>query len=592
MTDDSKGVGEDTVEGTESSVSPDGDAQDAVRYKTIKIQIFNFLMESYLIFKFILLIVPKPKGQSIAAIKLIQLFYSMLILISCLTLFITALALIVLSATQPGARYTWLLALGGAALGLISVFLWLTQMPFDLILPAWQPRALFVSPILFRADKSSWPFALSISALILSVLLTAVVRSTVTSSYAWAGTLALGGLGLLAVTADNPFTLLLVWSALDLTELVIQLRSVEGLANNEKVVISFSTRVLGSFLLLWANIVSVAKGNAFDFQSIAPDAGLYLVIAAGLRLGVLPLHLPYSSESILRRGFGTSLRLISVASSLALLAHVPVGSLNSIFTPTLIIFAIIAALYGSWMWLRAPEELTGRPFWIISLAAFSVISALSGNPIGSAAWGCALILVGGALFLASVQHAWLNRALLISVWSLSSLPFSLTASAWIVNLGFFIPFLIASQALLIAGFIRHVLRPSGRSSQDLQENWTHRVYPTGIILLIAIQILLALIGWDGARQIGAWLQAVIVSIVTVGLVWATPRFRILNPVRAHWLSPASPNSNSIYNGLRTLYRSIEKTSNAITIALEGEGGIMWALLFLILFISLLTQGIP
>ena len=173
-----------------------------------------------------------------------------------------------------------------------------------------------------------------------------MARSTITKSYTWAGTLALGGLGLLAVTAGNPFTLLLVWSALDLTELITQLRLVDGPSNNEKVVISFSIRALGSFILLWANIVSIASGNAFDFQSMAPSSGLYLVFAAGLRLGVLPLHLPYPSDSILRRGLGTSLRLISAASSLVLLAHVPAGSLSSAFTPFLMVLGITAALYG------------------------------------------------------------------------------------------------------------------------------------------------------------------------------------------------------------------------------------------------------
>ena len=342
----------------------------------------------------------------------------MLILISCLLLFITALTLMVLQVTQPNARYTWLAAVGGAMLALVSVFIWLTQTPFDLILPAWQPRSVFTNPILFRADKLSWPLALSIVALTLTILLTAITRSVVTNSFTWAGTLALGGIGLLAVTANNPLTLLLVWGALDLTELVTQLRSVNSPSNNEKVVISFSTRALGLGLLLWANNVSIAEGKPFDFQSIASSSGLYLAAAAGLRLGVLPLHLPYSSESTLRRGFGTSLRLVSAVSSLVLLAYIPAGSLSSALTPFLIGLATIAALYGGWMWLRAPDELAGRPYWIIGLSALSVISALSGSPLGAVAWGCALILVGGALFLASVQQVWLNRALLIGVWSL------------------------------------------------------------------------------------------------------------------------------------------------------------------------------
>ncbi|MDD2921383.1 MAG: hypothetical protein PHQ36_03785 [Anaerolineales bacterium] len=516
----------------------------------------------------------------------------MLILISSSLLFLAALVLMTLRMSSANARIAWLVAVGGGALALISVFMWLAQMPFEFSLPAWQPRALFVNPILFRADGLSFPFVASISALTLAILLTAVARPTLTNPFAWAGALALGGLGLLAVTANNPFTLLLIWGALDLVELVAQIRSVDGPAQNERVVISFSTRIFGIGLLLWANIVSVANGSAFDFQSISPNAGLYLVAAAGLRLGVLPLHLPYSAESILRRGFGTSFRLISAASSLALLAHVPAGSLASTLTPFMLALAVIAALYGGWMWLRAPDELIGRPYWVIGLAALAVISALSGNPLGAVAWGCALILVGGSLFLSSIQHVWLNRALLLGAWSLSSLPFSLTGGAWLRALGFFAPFVIAAQALLISGFIRHALRPAGRDSLEAQPVWMRTVYLSGIVLLVALQFLLGITGWGGALQVGAWLHALLASLLAAILVWATPRLRILNPIRAHWVGAAASGVNSVYRNFWFVYRALEGISQTIAATLEGESGIMWTLLFMALFILYLTQGLP
>ena len=525
-------------------------------------------------------------------IKLIQLLSPMLILVSSLLLFVAALVLMILRMTLVSARIAWLIAVGGGMLALASVFVWLIQMPFEFALSAWQPRALFVTPVLFRADGFSFPFAISIAALTLAILLTAVARSALTNSFTWAGVLALGGLGFLAVTANNPFTLLLVWSALDVAELVAQLRSVNGTAQNEKVAIAFSTRVLGIGLLLWANIVSIASGGAFDFRSISPNAGLYLIAAAGLRLGVLPLHLPYAAESTLRRGFGTSFRLISAASSLALLTHIPAGSLVSVFTPLMLALAVIAALYGGWMWLRAPDELTGRPYWVIGLAALSVISALSGNSLGAVAWGCALILVGGSLFLSSIQHVWLNRALLFGAWSLSSLPFSLTGCAWLSDLGLFIPFVIVAQALLIAGFIRHALRPADRDSLNAQSIGVQTVFLLGIGLLVVFQLLLGLTGWDGARQVGAWVHALIASLLTAVLVWATPRLRVLNPIRAHWVGSAASGVNRIYQNLSLVFRALEGISQTFIKILEGESGIMWTLLFLILFISYLTHGIP
>jgi len=62
--------------------------------------------------------------------------YPMLILISCLLLFATALALMIMRVNQSGARYAWLIAVTGAMLAFVSVWIWLAQMPFDLVLPA------------------------------------------------------------------------------------------------------------------------------------------------------------------------------------------------------------------------------------------------------------------------------------------------------------------------------------------------------------------------------------------------------------------------------------------------------------------------
>jgi hypothetical protein len=513
----------------------------------------------------------------------------MLILVTCLLLFITALALVIVRITQPQARYTWLVAASGGLLAFLSMFAWLAQMPVELFFPAWQPQTVFNTPIFFRADGATWALATGIITLMLATLLTAVTRPIFANSLSWAGTLTLSGLGVLAVTANNPLTLLLIWALFDLTELISQLSSVQGEKNNERVVISFSTRVFGLVVILWSYIESFSTGNNFTFQSIPSNAGVYLVIAAGLRLGVLPLHLPYSAESSIRRGFGTALRLVGAASTLSILGRVEIASTS--LTPFLMIFVAAASLYGGWMWLRAPDDLNGRPYWMIGIASLTVLAALSGNPVGAAAWACALVLVGGALFLSSVQIGWLNRALLVGAWSLSSLPFSITASAWQGTLSFITPFGVAAQVLIVAGFVRHALRANASDSLDDQPGWAKIVYPAGILLLIVMQVLLGFIGWNGALQLGNILIAAIASTLTLGLVWGTRRFRIFNPVRAHWVTSAGAGVNGLYQGLWSIYRGLARLGLAVTDALEGEGGIMWTLLFLILFISIIVQGI-
>lgn len=513
----------------------------------------------------------------------------MLILVTCLLFFITAMALIVLRITQPEARYAWLVAVGGGLLAFVSVFIWLIKLPVELVLPQWQPSELFPTPVFFRADGISWSFAVSIVTLAFAVLLTAVTRPVFSNSLSWAGTLILGGLGVLATTANNPLTLLMIWALLDLAELITQLSSVNGERNNERAVTSFATRALGIGLLLWSYIGSFAGGVPFTFESMPSSATIFLVIAAGLRLGVLPLHLPYTPDSVLRRGFGTSLRLIGALSTLAVLGRIQIVASGS--TSFLMILVAAASIYGGWMWLRAPDELNGRPYWMIGTASLAVLSALSGNPTGAAAWSIALLLVGGALFLSSVYNLWLNRALLIGVWSLSSLSFSLTATTWLGSFGFFTVFVLAAQALLMAGYIRHALRTRDSDSLNDQPGWSRVVYPIGIGLLLVIQFLLGFTGWDGALQIGNPIFALIAAFVAAGLIWGSRRFRIFNPIRAHWVTSAGSGINNIYQWLWSVYRGLARLGLTVTETLEGEGGIMWTLLFLILFVSIIVQGI-
>jgi hypothetical protein len=521
------------------------------------------------------------------------LYDPMLIPITALVLFIAALAMVILRVMRPDFRPAWLIAVGGALLAWLMIFFWQLQMPLSFQLPSWQPASLFADSPGFLVDGLSWPYAISILSLTLAVLLTAVVRENFPDSLTWAGVLMLSGLSLLAVTASNPLTLVMAWAAIDIAELIAQLRSVDTPQASERVVFAFSTRALGIGLLLWANIVSVNAGTRLDFLSMPAQAGLYLVAAAGLRLGVLPLHLPYTGETAMRRGFGTMVRLTSAASSLVLLARIPAESVSSPVRIFMLVLAVLAAIYGGWMWLRAPDELTGRPFWIIGMSALAVSAALQANAVAAVAWGCALILAGGALFLISVQHTLLNRVMLIGAWGISALPFSLTASAWTSTAGWLFPFLLLAQAMLTAGWIRLALRPGARISYESQLIWARGIYLTGIGLPLFTIISLGLFGWDGSLQLGAWVIGLIVSLLTLGLIWAVPRIRTLNPSRAHWIQPG--NSSWLergYSALWELYRQLGQVTQAVTTTLEGNSGIMWTLLFIALFVSLMTQRNP
>ena len=125
----------------------------------------------------------------------------MLILLPVILMFLTALALLILHFVRPKFKYPWMLASGGATLAFFSMFLWHIHFPQSLSLPAWQLVAGFIYVPAWLADGISWPYALALAALAAGVIWTSVVRAE-NGPMPWAGTLALAGLGILAVAAE------------------------------------------------------------------------------------------------------------------------------------------------------------------------------------------------------------------------------------------------------------------------------------------------------------------------------------------------------------------------------------------------------
>ena len=517
----------------------------------------------------------------------------MLILLPVIIMLLTGLVLLILRFARPNFKYPWMVASLGAILAFASVFLWQIHFPQNLSMSAFQlPTVLFYVPA-WLADGISWPFALALSALSVAVIGTSVVRSE-NEPMAWVGTLALTALGILAVSAENPFTLLLVWSAIDLFELMTMLRSTEGETQRLGVIIAFSARLAGTGLVMWANLVSVNIGSHLDFRSIPPAAGTFLLIAAGLRLGVLPLHLPYRQDNVVRRGFGTALRLVSAGSSLALLARIPASAGKSALTPYLLILAAIAALYAGWMWLRTSDEIQGRPFWIVGLASLAIAESLLGNSAGSTAWGVSTILCGGVLFLFSARRRSILWLPILTLWALSSLPYSLSSPAWqassTISWLFLIPFLPA-QALLMAGFLRHALHP-GETSLESQEKWVKIIYPISLLFLVGTSLLLGFWGWIGARMVGPWWLAIIVLILAAGFSFLAQKVLVRIPVSSSYNQWTQIfRLDWLYSILNRLYSFFRKIADIITATLEGEGGLLWSFLLLVLILSILsTRG--
>jgi hypothetical protein len=310
-----------------------------------------------------------------------------------------------------------------------------------------------------------------------------------------------------------------------------------------------------------------------------------LLIGTGFRLGVIPLHLPYQ-EIGPRRGMGTIIRMIGPASSLVILSRLPTPVVMSSWGFWISLFLCITILYSSLKWLMAQDEIAGRPYWIITLSGFAILCAIRSQTVASIGWGIALILSGGVLFLYSSRIKQLLFLPFLGLIGISGLPFTPVASSWagIFVSGFDLVgviFLI-SHLLILIGYIRHTFH-EGIPYESL-DRWAQILLPFGLLILLANEWFLGVFGWPGPFVPGYYIHFKdrIVILNQKKLIETGKRILdfITRILSMRWL---------IMAGL-IIYNFIQKVINSLILILEGEGGILWALLLLVLVVSVINQG--
>ncbi len=534
----------------------------------------------------------------------------MLILIAISVLVLVPLTMAVIGIFRPNFPFQWPLALLGAMAAWLLVLFSQTKESQAIPLFSWQPELLFPTSPELLVDPISWVYGLAILTLCVAVLLTAVVRRPQAGWSSWAGTLILTGLGLFAVFSGNLVTLMMSWAALDLFEAGILFSWIRRSEARIRFLIALSTRAFGIAFLIGAGIVTHANSEVFSFSSVPSSASILLLMAAALRLGVLPLQAPFLQDHPLRRGLGTPLRLVPAAASLILLARAAGAQIPAAFSPFLLFFAGLAAVYSAVSWMAANSELSGRPYWILGMASLAVAAAVRMQPGASVAWGIASILSGGALFMYSIRSKGLIPVILLGTLALTALPFTPTwagSAMYSLNVSeptFFFDLvinlvLLFSQLALVFGYIRHALR--GVENPSGLERWVWIFYPLGLGFLILAEYFL---GWQiwlewNQNPSNLWWVGGIVLVTTVSLRYFLYKQKSLQTLRRFSKGMATWSTSFwgkllgmqwFYRFAWVVYHFLSRIIAWFTEILEGDGGILWALVFLFLLFSLTLRG--
>lgn len=181
--------------------------------------------------------------------------------------------------------------------------------------------------------------------------------------------------------------------------------------------------------------------------------------------------------------------------------------------------------------------------------------------------------------------AWAGTRLLVSGSGMAAIP--------LVIIGLFFG---GAHILLLIGYIRHFQRPIPPETGFVP--WTRIIYPVGLLFLPFSHWLFFLWGsvpdWQSAPPAMWWVPLAVVGLGVAA--WLLNRGDpLLLPQEANFRGGLNWGASFwgrllrlgwLYRSLFFAYRQVGRVLRSISRLLEGDGGVLWALLFLLLLYSL------
>lgn len=479
-------------------------------------------------------------------------------------------------------------------------------MPSGWQVAGWLPGNSILDPIVFQFTEDTWvPGFLLISLLVAVIFNEARFLGSGNYVNILTGTLAISAFGLMSIFSASGLTFLLTWVVIDISEFAVLTIIIKEESKHQIAVTSLFTRTIGIFFLILV-LVLQSKDNLFPSgNEISSVFGILIIIVAILRMGIIPIHIPYSEDPKIRRGIGSILRFTPILSVFSFLLTFGTQEYSRTQNNWLTIIFTIAAVFGAVSWYFAENKLAGRPYWIFTLGCLALLGYIRSTTdviIGIAA----MMMAGGTmLFLPSPRTRRINMVVLLSVFGILTLPFTPTAvlpvGLWGEKISLSNIFIIACISLLISGWINHAYRQDEETEH--QESWVWLFQTLALIILIAAPWIAEIFFLERVSNIYFWWYAVILFAVS-GSILALHFYRKREKNRIstiylnikRWIDPVLLYADRFFRFewliqiIRGLGNFISVSMNLLVRVLEGDGGILWSFLFLVLLASLLITG--
>jgi len=480
----------------------------------------------------------------------------------------------------------------------LSVWLLLLLIPIDrinpLVIPNWFTIGSIPINLQFRITIQNWPLAFSIITFIFSFFLTGIARLDIRKDLSlWAIQIIFGVFSFLAILSADLWTVILFWTALDFIDIFFKLVILKT-ADRKLMLRSLSIRFLGSLILIW-NTSSISRLGINPTLEVLRGIGRNdLFLAALLHSGILPFQssgIP-KSDSKTENIINASIVITNFAVSSSLIIYLPSPDLFFFVNIGLIILLYILLLIFSFSWALG----TGAEYSIknlLSLAAcFISYFFIIGSDRPLIFWMNIFLLPMLMLWLYSHRSRSTRIFPALMVLLISGLPFSLNANS---ARGLFISgfnlseiVLIIPHILILAGVLKRILEKG--EDFHLMESWYQAVYLLGLFLpVLSIGAISFRNLSDFSLELQYWWIGGGVLISAFAFYYLFNR-KISKDNPVHPIGETSVinrffSMNWIFSLTLEFEKRISKIVTGFSGLLEGEGGILWALVFLLLILT-------
>ncbi len=476
----------------------------------------------------------------------------------------------------------WVMVSSGTAWIIAAVFLILN--PESHLNPVWDAGVELLPSLAFSMDWVSASLALAVcGALFFSVLRQ---EHTPRINALLAG---LGGVSAIGVFAESAYTLALVWTALETFYLGISYPAGQRGKASRNYLLAMLVRLTTPAALVFISLTKTGSGGNGFLTGLDPAAAPAVIVAGlvgflGWFLGVTPVGDKQGGDTppIFKGWIPGTVGLMVILRGGVLLE----GSSSAIYLPLLL--SVLATLLSIGSLLLDLSS----PLWFLGGGLLAAGSASLASPAGGLAWGVVFMLPGSLLWHEKARSHPSLIGLGLAGLGLLPLPYLPAWSGIQAFPGGIASYLLAASCGIFLGSLAiAVLKNLSRSTEKGKPISLMSILASGSLLLsqLLIAFRLGLLGASKgllSHPVVVWLPLLGILLVLILGNWVPLRHResalLMIDRGVAWIQMA----------ISRILRSIESLIIFLAGLLEGDGGLIWALLIGMLIITLIgSRGV-